>query len=52
LFGTPSELMFVAVTVTVNAPVVPEGRNTASTLLRESAVPPAMDQPAVKTLPL
>lgn len=47
-----SAARFVARTVTVNAPVTPAGRNTASTLFLASAAPPAVDAPPVKTLPL
>ena len=51
LLGTPSELRFAAVTMTAKAPVTPAGRNTLSTLLRGSAVPPGSDDSPLKTLP-
>src|SRR5258705_10437582 len=43
--------MFVARTVTLNAPVVPAGRNTLSRLLRRSAEPPVIELWPENTLP-
>src|SRR5689334_8543182 len=50
--GTPSPAMFAAVTVTVKAPLTPEGRNTDSVLSLASAVPPVVEDAPLKTLPL
>ena len=43
--------MLAAVMVTVKLPLVPEGRNTLSTLLRKSAAPPVTEVAPEKTLP-
>src|SRR5262245_45207566 len=47
-FGTPSELIFAALTVTVNRPDTPAGRKTLSTLFLVSATPPLVDHAPLK----
>ena len=50
--GTPSELMFAAITMIEKLPERPAGRKTLSTLFRESALPPVVENAPLKTLPL